>query len=50
MVEARGVLIATILAALMLVGLLGLAAQRFAPHSIQEQACTSKQLPASQCQ
>jgi hypothetical protein len=49
MVEARGVLIATVLAALVLIGLLGMAVQRYSPHSIQEQACKSGQLPATQC-
>jgi len=50
MVEARGVVIATILAALVLVGLLGMAVQRYSPHTIQDEACRSGQLPASQCQ
>ena len=49
MVEARGVVIATVLAALVLVGLLGMAVQRYSPHSIQDEACQSGQLPASQC-
>ncbi len=49
MVEARGVLIATVLAALVLIGLLGMAVYRYAPHTIREQACQSGQLPASQC-
>jgi hypothetical protein len=49
MVEARGVVITTILAALVLVGLLGLAVQRYSPTAIQDEACKSGQLPASQC-
>jgi hypothetical protein len=49
MVEARGVLIATVLAALVMIGLLGLAVYRYAPHAIEQQACRSGQLPASQC-
>ncbi len=49
MVEARGVVIATILVALILLGLLGLAASIFSPTSIRQQACESKQLPASEC-
>ncbi|MEO8107429.1 MAG: hypothetical protein ABI720_08930 [Actinomycetes bacterium] len=49
MVEARGVVIATILVALILLGLLGLAASSFSPETIRQQACESKQLPASEC-
>ena len=49
MVEARGVVIATILATLVLVGLLGMAVQRYSPHAVQDEACRSGQLPASQC-
>jgi hypothetical protein len=50
MVEARGVLIATVLAALLVVGLLGMAVQRYSPHTIKEQACRNGELPVSQCQ
>jgi Tfp pilus assembly protein PilX len=49
MVEARGVLIATVLAALLVIGLLGMAVQRYSPHAIQEQACKNGELPVSQC-
>ena len=49
MVEARGVVIATILVALILLGLLGVAASSFSPSTIRQQACESKQLPASEC-
>ena len=49
MVEARGVVIATILVAVVLLGLLGLAASSFSPATIRQQACESKQLPASEC-
>jgi len=48
-VEARGVVIATILVALILLGLLGVAASSFSPSTIRQQACESKQLPASEC-
>jgi Tfp pilus assembly protein PilX len=49
-VAARGVAIATILVALVLLGLLGLAASSFSPATIKQQACESKQLPASECE
>ena len=49
MVEARGVVIATILVALILLGLLGVAASTFSPSAIRQQACESKQLPTSEC-
>jgi hypothetical protein len=49
MVEARGVLIATVLAALLVIGLLGMAVQRYSPHAIPEQACKNGELPVSQC-
>jgi Tfp pilus assembly protein PilX len=48
-VEARGVVIATILAALVLFGLLGLAASSFSPSAIKQQACETGQLSASEC-
>jgi hypothetical protein len=48
-VEARGVVIATILVALVLLGVLGLAASSFSPATIRQQACETKQLPASEC-
>ena len=48
-VEARGVVVATMLAALVLIALLGLAVHRFSPAAIQEQACQAGQLPASEC-
>ncbi len=49
MVEARGVVIATILVAMVLLGLLGLAASSFSPANIQQQACDTRQLPTSEC-
>lgn len=49
MVEARGVLIATILAALVMVGLVAYAAVAFSPTNLREQACEAGELPASQC-
>lgn len=49
MVEARGVLIATVLAALVMVGLVAYAAITFAPQDLREQACESGELPISQC-
>jgi hypothetical protein len=48
-VEARGVLIATVLAALVMVGLVAYAAITFAPSDLREQACEAGDLPASQC-
>jgi len=48
-VEARGVVIATVLAALVLIGLLGMAVQRYSPHALQDEACKTGQLPASHC-
>ncbi len=49
MVEARGVVIATILVVLVLLGILGLAASSFSPATIRQQACEGQQLPASEC-
>ena len=49
MVEARGVLIATVLAALVLIALLVVAAFTFSPRSLQNEACEAGQLPASRC-
>ena len=49
MVEARGVVIATVLAALLLIGLLGLAVHRYSPAALHEQACKSGQLSAADC-
>jgi Tfp pilus assembly protein PilX len=48
-VEARGVVIATVLAALVVLGLLAYAASVFMPSTIQEQACRSGQVSASEC-
>ncbi|HEX5016188.1 MAG TPA: hypothetical protein VFX15_01210 [Actinomycetes bacterium] len=49
MVEARGVVIATMLAALVLVGLLGMAVYRYSPEAISQQACEDGHLSAAQC-
>ncbi|MCZ3388595.1 MAG: hypothetical protein LH645_05620 [Actinomycetia bacterium] len=49
MVEARGVVIATALAALLVLGLLAFAASTLMPNTIRQQACQSVQLPASEC-
>jgi Tfp pilus assembly protein PilX len=49
MVEARGVVLMTVLAALVLLGLLAFAASSFSPDAIREQACRSDRLPASDC-
>jgi Tfp pilus assembly protein PilX len=48
-VEARGVVIATVLAALVVLGLLAYAASALMPSTIQEQACRTGQAPASEC-
>ena len=49
MVEARGVVLATVLAALMLVGLLAVAVYRHTPAALKDQACENGQLSAAQC-
>ena len=49
MVEARGVVIATVLAALVVLGLLAYAASALIPSTMRQQACQSGQLPASEC-
>lgn len=49
MVEARGVVLMTVLAALVLLGLLAFAASAFSPDAIREQACRNDQLSASDC-
>jgi FlaG/FlaF family flagellin (archaellin) len=48
-VEARGVVIATILAALIVLGLVAFAASTIMPSTLRDQACQSGQLPDSQC-
>lgn len=48
-VEARGVVIATMMAALVVLGLLGFAASALMPNTIQDQACRTGQLAASEC-
>lgn len=49
MVEARGVVIATVLAALMVLSLVAYAASSLLPSTIRQQACQSGNLPASEC-
>lgn len=49
MVEARGVVVATVLTALVVLGLLAFAASTVLPSTLREQACQSGELPASEC-
>lgn len=49
MVEARGVVIATVLAALVVLGLLAFAASTIMPSTLRQEACTNGQLPAAEC-
>lgn len=49
MVEARGVVVATVLAALVVLGLVAYAASTLLPNTLKQQACQSGQLPASDC-
>jgi Tfp pilus assembly protein PilX len=49
MVEARGVVLMTVLAALVLLGLLAFAASSFSPEAIRDQACQGDRLSASDC-
>ncbi|MEO8108189.1 MAG: hypothetical protein ABI720_12830 [Actinomycetes bacterium] len=49
MVEARGVVIATVMAALVVLGLLAFAASTILPSTLRQQACQSGQIPKSEC-
>lgn len=49
MVEARGVVIATLLAALLVLGLVAYGAFTLLPSTLRQQACQSGQLPDSEC-
>lgn len=49
MVEARGVVIVTVLAALVVLGLLAFAASNVMPHNFSQRACQTGELPESQC-
>lgn len=49
MVEARGVVIATVLAAAALLSLLAMAASTFSPDAIREQACRNGDLTSADC-
>ena len=49
MVEARGVIVATMLTTLLVIGLLAVAVHRFSPDSLRQEACQAGQLPVSDC-
>ena len=48
-VEARGVVIVTVLTALVVLGLLAFAASTVMPSTFGQRACQTGELPASEC-
>ena len=49
MVEARGVVVITVLTALVVLGLLAFAASTMMPSTFAQRACQTGELPASEC-